>query len=213
MASSKKNVYFFGAGKADGRAEWKELLGGKGANLAEMTNLGIVVPAGFTITTEVCTYYYDHEKSYPDELKDAVNGALADGGMGVSGSDSATVLAPLFRFDGALHTPVLTAVTSALLLSCGGTPDGGTWLISLEDSTITVAQAGDEWCGLSQGERDFFLSSSNSFGRLIRARPIASICCSPPESVPAVCERRSARRGKSACMRSRSFATSVSRRA
>jgi pyruvate,orthophosphate dikinase len=55
---AKKNVYFFGGGKAEGRAGMKNLLGGKGANLAEMSNLGITVPAGFTITTEVCTAYY-----------------------------------------------------------------------------------------------------------------------------------------------------------
>ena len=53
----KKYVYFFGKGKAEGRAEMKALLGGKGANLAEMINIGLPVPAGFTISTEVCTYY------------------------------------------------------------------------------------------------------------------------------------------------------------
>ena len=55
MAKSKKYVYFFGGRKAEGKAEMKALLGGKGANLAEMVNLGLPVPAGFTITTEVCT--------------------------------------------------------------------------------------------------------------------------------------------------------------
>src|SRR3989442_12246811 len=71
-----KYVYFFGSGKADGRADMKDLLGGKGANLAEMTNIGLPVPAGFTITTEVCNYYYAHNNSYPAELKDEVNPAL-----------------------------------------------------------------------------------------------------------------------------------------
>src|SRR4029077_2504603 len=56
-----KYVYFFGSGKAEGRADMKELLGGKGANLAEMTNIGLPVPAGFTLTTEICTYYYAHD--------------------------------------------------------------------------------------------------------------------------------------------------------
>ncbi len=70
--SSKKLVYFFGNGKADGKASMKELLGGKGANLAEMTNLGIPVPAGFTITTEVCTAYYDHGKKFPPALREQV---------------------------------------------------------------------------------------------------------------------------------------------
>jgi pyruvate,orthophosphate dikinase len=71
-----KYVYFFGNGKADGRADMKELLGGKGANLAEMTNIGLPVPAGFTITTEVCTYYYAHDHKYPPELKAEVDAAL-----------------------------------------------------------------------------------------------------------------------------------------
>lgn len=71
-----KYVYFFGGGKADGRADMKELLGGKGANLAEMTNINLPVPAGFTITTEVCTYYYANNKQYPVELKAEVEEAL-----------------------------------------------------------------------------------------------------------------------------------------
>jgi len=59
MSKNNKYVYFFGGKKADGKAAMKELLGGKGANLAEMVNIGLPVPAGFTITTEVCTYYYE----------------------------------------------------------------------------------------------------------------------------------------------------------
>jgi len=73
---SKKWVYFFANGKAEGRANMKDLLGGKGANLAEMTNLGIPVPPGFTISTEVCKYFYDHERTYPDDLKVQVDEAL-----------------------------------------------------------------------------------------------------------------------------------------
>lgn len=75
--SVKKYVYSFGAGKADGKAEMKNLLGGKGANLAEMVNLGIPVPAGFTITTEVCTLYYKNSRKYPKELTAQVDAALA----------------------------------------------------------------------------------------------------------------------------------------
>ncbi|BAU91793.1 pyruvate phosphate dikinase [Methylorubrum populi] len=71
-----KWVYSFGDGKAEGEASMRNLLGGKGANLAEMSNLGLPVPPGFTITTEVCTYYYEHGETYPAELKDAVNAAL-----------------------------------------------------------------------------------------------------------------------------------------
>ena len=69
---STKNVYFFGAGSAEGKAEMKELLGGKGANLAEMTNLGIPVPPGFTISTEVCAAFYDNERTYPAGLREEV---------------------------------------------------------------------------------------------------------------------------------------------
>ncbi|MCX7879839.1 MAG: pyruvate, phosphate dikinase [Ignavibacteria bacterium] len=73
---STKFVYFFGNGYAEGNAKMKDLLGGKGANLAEMTNLGLPVPPGFTISTEVCTYYYQHNGSYPKELYSQVKEAL-----------------------------------------------------------------------------------------------------------------------------------------
>ncbi len=66
---SAKYVYTWGAGKADGNGSMKALLGGKGANLAEMTRIGLPVPPGFTITTEVCTYFYAHKKTYPKELQ------------------------------------------------------------------------------------------------------------------------------------------------
>ena len=71
-----KWVYNFGS-KTDGDASMRNLLGGKGANLAEMASLGLPVPPGFTINTDVCTYYYDHEKSYPPELEAQVDDALA----------------------------------------------------------------------------------------------------------------------------------------
>lgn len=76
MSKKKKYVYFFGDGKADGDAKMKDLLGGKGAGLAEMTNAGIPVPPGFTITTEVCRYYYSHNRRLPKELDGQVNKAL-----------------------------------------------------------------------------------------------------------------------------------------
>jgi pyruvate,orthophosphate dikinase len=72
-----KWVYFFGEGRAEGTGKMKELLGGKGAGLAEMTNLAIPVPPGFTITTEVCTYFYAHGRSYPGELQEQVEAALS----------------------------------------------------------------------------------------------------------------------------------------
>jgi pyruvate,orthophosphate dikinase len=73
-----KWVYNFGNGKAEGRADMRNLLGGKGAGLAEMSNLALPVPPGFTATTDVCTYYYAHDNTYPDELKAQVEAALAE---------------------------------------------------------------------------------------------------------------------------------------
>ena len=70
-------VYGFGGGSADGGASLRDLLGGKGANLAEMSALGLPVPPGFTITTALCTHYYDNDETYPDELKGQVAAALA----------------------------------------------------------------------------------------------------------------------------------------
>src|ERR1041385_5590184 len=72
-----KYVYFFGKGKAEGSAEMKSLLGGKGANLAEMTNLGIPVPPGFTITTETCDLFYKSSKKWPTGLEEQVKANLA----------------------------------------------------------------------------------------------------------------------------------------
>jgi len=70
-------VYYFGEGHADGAGKMKPLLGGKGANLAEMTRIGLPVPPGFTITTEVCTYFYEHKRTYPPQLEAQVTAALA----------------------------------------------------------------------------------------------------------------------------------------
>src|SRR6266550_2500291 len=76
VAKSGKWVFTFGDGKAEGKADLRDLLGGKGANLAEMANLGLPVPPGFTIPTSVCTYFYAHDKSYPAALKPQVEKAL-----------------------------------------------------------------------------------------------------------------------------------------
>jgi pyruvate,orthophosphate dikinase len=77
--SSKKvrYVYYFGDGKADGDGKMKALLGGKGANLAEMTRIGLPVPPGFTISTDACAYYYDYKKTYPKQLSGEVDAALS----------------------------------------------------------------------------------------------------------------------------------------
>src|SRR6188768_2990172 len=72
-----KYVYTWGSGKADGNGSMKPLLGGKGANLAEMTRIGLPVPPGFTITTEVCTYYYANKRSYPKALQVQMEAGVA----------------------------------------------------------------------------------------------------------------------------------------
>ena len=76
--SKRKWIYAFGGGSADGDSSLKNLLGGKGANLAEMASLGLPVPPGFTLTTEVCTAYYDNDRTYPDGLTAEIDSALAE---------------------------------------------------------------------------------------------------------------------------------------
>ena len=76
--AKEKYVYLFGNKKADGDGSMKPLLGGKGANLAEMTRIGLPVPPGFTITTEVCTYFYAHKNTYPKELQAQMDAGMAN---------------------------------------------------------------------------------------------------------------------------------------
>src|SRR2546430_6734765 len=73
---TRRYVYYFGDGHADGSGTMKPLLGGKGANLHEMTRIGLPLPPGFTMTTEVCSYFYAHNRTYPPELKASVATAL-----------------------------------------------------------------------------------------------------------------------------------------
>ncbi|MDP6339405.1 MAG: pyruvate, phosphate dikinase [Candidatus Marinimicrobia bacterium] len=84
-----KSIYFFGNNLAEGKANMKNLLGGKGANLAEMTNMGIPVPAGLTITTDVCTYYYENNYLFPDDLESKLKSAIGkiESAMGKSFGD------------------------------------------------------------------------------------------------------------------------------
>lgn len=105
MAS--KFVYFFGKGKAEGDTKMKELLGGKGANLAEMTNVGISVPAGFTITTEVCDLYYKNNKEYPKDLEAQVDENLKrlEEAMGMKLGDPANPLLVSVRSGAAASMP------------------------------------------------------------------------------------------------------------
>src|SRR5947208_16733887 len=74
---TRRYVYYFGDGHADGSGTMKPLLGGKGANLHEMTRIGLPVPPGFTMTTEVCSYFYAHNRAYPPELEAEAAAALA----------------------------------------------------------------------------------------------------------------------------------------
>jgi pyruvate,orthophosphate dikinase len=102
-----KWVYSFGGGNAEGRAEMRALLGGKGAGLAEMSNLGLPVPPGFTITTEVCTYFYAHDKTYPKGLKEAVAKGLkrVEGLLGSRFGDAENPLLVSVRSGGRASMP------------------------------------------------------------------------------------------------------------
>src|SRR6202521_507181 len=131
-----KYVYFFGGNKADGRADMKNLLGGKGANLAEMTNIGLPVPAGFTLTTEVCNYYYAHDRQYPPEIKAEVEDALRK---------TESVMAAKF---GDPKNPLLVSCRSGARVSMPGMMD--TVLnIGLNESTLRglIAKTGNERFG------------------------------------------------------------------
>ncbi len=137
-----KKVYFFGNGKAEGNSKMRNLLGGKGANLAEMTNLDIPVPAGFTITTEVCIEYYKNNKRYPSGLKEDVarNLAKVEKAMG--------------RKYGDPDNPLLVSVRSGARVSMPGMMD--TVLnIGLNEKTLQglIQQTGNERFGYDSYRR------------------------------------------------------------
>ena len=118
-----KWVYDFGFGNADGNASMRDILGGKGANLAEMNKLGISVPPGFTISTKVCDYYYANEKTFPNELKDQVNNSIKNIEEKLE-----------FNFGGGKH-PLLVSVRSGSRASMPGMMD--TVLnLGLNDKTV-----------------------------------------------------------------------------
>jgi pyruvate,orthophosphate dikinase len=128
-----KWVYSFGDGQAEGRGELRNLLGGKGANLAEMANLGLPVPPGFTITTDLCTWFYANGKTYPAELTTQVNEALAAVGKIAN------------RTFGDLENPLLVSVRSGARASMPGMMD--TVLnLGLNDQTVEAVakSSGDE---------------------------------------------------------------------
>ena len=143
-----KWVYTFGDGKAEGESAMRELLGGKGANLAEMANLGLPVPPGFTITTEVCTYYYDHGRSYPPELKSEVGRALADVGK-IAG-----------KTFGDARNPLLVSVRSGARASMPGMMD--TVLnLGLNDETVEAVAASSDSRFAYDSYRRFITMYSN----------------------------------------------------
>jgi len=124
-----KWVYSFGDGVADGRSDMKNLLGGKGANLAEMASLGLPVPPGLTITTEVCTYYYENGRQYPAELEAQVDAAIA----AIEASAGAVF--------GDKENPLLVSVRSGARVSMPGMMD--TVLnLGLNDETVEGLAAG-----------------------------------------------------------------------
>jgi pyruvate,orthophosphate dikinase len=126
-SSSQKYVYLFGNKKADGNGGMKPLLGGKGANLAEMTRIGLPVPPGFTITTEVCTYYYAHNRSYPKEMWPQVKAGIAN---------TEKLLGKRF---GDVEKPLLVAVRSGARDSMPGMMD--TILnLGLNDQTVIALE-------------------------------------------------------------------------
>src|ERR1700733_4288814 len=121
-------VYAFGGGGADGDASMKNLLGGKGANLAEMSSLGLPVPPGFTITTALCTYFYDNNKTYPKDLKAQVEAALAEVGR-ITGK----------KF-GDAENPLLVSVRSGARASMPGMMDTVLNLGLGDQSVLTLAK-------------------------------------------------------------------------
>jgi pyruvate,orthophosphate dikinase len=125
-----KWVYFFGAGKAEGDGTWRELLGGKGAGLAEMSRIGLPVPPGFTITTEVCTYYYGNKKSYPKVLDAEVHAAVkrVEKIMGTKFGDKTAM-------------PMLVSVRSGARDSMPGMMDTILNLGLNDETVLTLAQA------------------------------------------------------------------------
>ncbi|HEX7859631.1 MAG TPA: pyruvate, phosphate dikinase [Verrucomicrobiae bacterium] len=130
MAKAAKYVYLFGNKKADGDGSMKALLGGKGANLAEMTRIGLPVPPGFTITTEVCTYYYAHKRTYPKELQ---------GQMEAGVTNMEKIMGA--KFGARDGMPLLVAVRSGARDSMPGMMDTILNLGLNDDSVLALAKA------------------------------------------------------------------------
>src|SRR5947209_1861610 len=141
--SRAKWVYLFGDGKAEGKAQMRNLLGGKGAGLAEMANLGLPVPPGFTITTEVCTHYYANGNTYPKELEQQVAAALAEVGRLTS------------RTFGDKSNPLLVSVRSGARASMPGMMDTVLNLGLNDETVVSLAE--------KSGDRRFAYDSYRRF--------------------------------------------------
>src|SRR5882672_2271021 len=139
MPKAAKYVYLFGNKKADGDGSMKPLLGGKGANLAEMTRIGLPVPPGFTITTEVCTYFYANKRTYPKELQAQIKAGIAN---------MEKIMG--YKFGDAAAFPLLVAVRSGARDSMPGMMDtilnlglNDETVVSLENATGNARFAWD----------------------------------------------------------------------
>src|SRR5215467_10253461 len=141
--SKGKWVYGFGDGRAEGKASMRNLLGGKGAGLAEMANLGLPVPPGFTITTDVCSYYYEHNKEYPKDLRPQVERALAHVGR-ITG-----------RTFGDKSNPLLVSVRSGARASMPGMMDTVLNLGLNDETVVSLAE--------KSGDRRFAYDSYRRF--------------------------------------------------
>ena len=130
LQKPSKYLYVFGNGKADGDGSMKALLGGKGANLAEMSRIGLPVPPGFTLTTEVCTYYYQHKKTYPKDLQGKIDAGIAqiEKIMGT-------------KFGDKKKMPLLVSVRSGARDSMPGMMDTILNLGLNDDTVLALAQA------------------------------------------------------------------------
>ncbi len=130
-SKATKYVYLFGNKKADGNGSMKPLLGGKGANLAEMTRIGLPVPPGFTITTEVCTYFYDHGKTYPKQLQGLIEAGVVN---------MEKILGKKF---GDMQKPLLVAVRSGARDSMPGMMDTILNLGLNDETVLALARVSD----------------------------------------------------------------------
>src|SRR3982075_3940124 len=154
-ARKAKWVYTFGDGKAEGRARMRDLLGGKGANLAEMANLGLPVPPGFSITTELCTYFYANGKTYPKELKTQVESALAHIGK-ITGKSF-----------GDARNPLLVSVRSGAKFSMPGMMDT---VLNLGLNDTTVAGLAEHY-GDERFAADAYRRFVQMFGKIVMGVP------------------------------------------